>query len=426
MFAPEFAIAVLRRRSGQLQVPALRPRRVVPARLRGRQAGEDEELLPLVAEAGAKEGELTFVSGHPGGTDRRAHHRASSSTQRDVVLPETGCCASPSCAACSPSSSCSAPSRSASRTRTSSTWRTATRRSAAGTLALAGPRRSSAQLVAKEERAARRSSRTTRAAKDALPAPSTRSRRRRSGCCSSATSTTALERRASRRDALRHRARPRARRGRASAKPNAERLREYRESNLPALTQELFSEAPIYPELETLLLGLLPHRSSASGSAPDHPAVKKVLGKESPEELAKRVVDGHEARATSRSRKQLWEGGKAAVDGVERSAARARAPRSIRTRAPSASTFEDEVDVRREEEPASGSPRRASRSTARTTYPDATFTLRLSYGAVKGWNENGKPVAPFTTFAGAFERHTGREPVRAAGELARRRRTGST
>jgi len=46
----------------------------------------------------------------------------------------------------------------------------------------------------------------------------------------------------------------------------------------------------------------------------------------------------------------------------------------------------------------------------RSRYPDATFTLRLSYGAVQGWTEGGKEVPPFTTFGGAFERHTGRDP----------------
>ena len=45
-------------------------------------------------------------------------------------------------------------------------------------------------------------------------------------------------------------------------------------------------------------------------------------------------------------------------------------------------------------------------------YPDATFTLRVSYGAIKGWVENGKPVNPFTIIGGAFERHTGRDPFR--------------
>ena len=45
-------------------------------------------------------------------------------------------------------------------------------------------------------------------------------------------------------------------------------------------------------------------------------------------------------------------------------------------------------------------------------YPDATFSLRLSYGRVKGWEEYGKPVPPFTTFAGAFQRNTGYDPFR--------------
>ena len=43
-------------------------------------------------------------------------------------------------------------------------------------------------------------------------------------------------------------------------------------------------------------------------------------------------------------------------------------------------------------------------------YPDATFSPRLSYGAVKGWEENGRHVDPFTRFAGIFDRATGRDP----------------
>ena len=39
------------------------------------------------------------------------------------------------------------------------------------------------------------------------------------------------------------------------------------------------------------------------------------------------------------------------------------------------------------------------------SYPDATFTLRLAYGTVQGYTESGKPVAPFTTFAGLYERN---------------------
>jgi hypothetical protein len=46
----------------------------------------------------------------------------------------------------------------------------------------------------------------------------------------------------------------------------------------------------------------------------------------------------------------------------------------------------------------------------RSSYPDATFTLRLNYGRVAGWDEDGKKVAPFTTIGGAFDRATGRPP----------------
>jgi hypothetical protein len=189
-------------------------------------------------------------------------------------------------------------------------------------------------------------------------------------------------------------------------KPNPDRLREYRESNLPALTQELFSEAPIYPEFEALLLG---HSLSKIRErlGPDHPAVKKLLGKESPEEVAKRVVEGTKLRDVA-VRKRLWEGGAQAVAGADDpllalAATIDPAARAIRR------TFEDEVDsVVKKNHERIAEARFAVQG--RTTYPDATFTLRLSYGAVEGWNEKGKPVEPFTVFAGAFERHTGREP----------------
>jgi len=48
----------------------------------------------------------------------------------------------------------------------------------------------------------------------------------------------------------------------------------------------------------------------------------------------------------------------------------------------------------------------------KSNYPDATFTLRLSYGAVKGYEENGHHVDPVTNFAGAFDRATGRDPFK--------------
>jgi hypothetical protein len=189
-------------------------------------------------------------------------------------------------------------------------------------------------------------------------------------------------------------------------KPNPERLREYRESNLPVLTQQLFSEAPIYPEFEKLRLG---HALSKIRErlGPDHAAVKKLLGKESPQDVAARVVDGTKLRDLA-LRKALWEGGaKAVADSQDPLIALAKLvdpdARAIRK------TWEDEVDsVVKKSHETIAEARFAVQG--RTTYPDATFTLRLSYGAVKGWKEGTRQVEPYTTIAGAFERHTGRDP----------------
>jgi hypothetical protein len=134
-----------------------------------------------------------------------------------------------------------------------------------------------------------------------------------------------------------------------------------------------------------------------------------VLGKESPQELAERAVKGTRL-ADPAARRSLWEGGQDAVRAAARDDpmlqlalrvdAHARAVRKV---------WEDEVDavVNRSHELIA---RARFEAQGTSTYPDATFTPRLSYGAVKGWVESGKPVAPFTTFAGAFERDTGRTP----------------
>ena len=189
-------------------------------------------------------------------------------------------------------------------------------------------------------------------------------------------------------------------------KPNGERLREYQDAGLPALTQRLFSPAPLHAEFEifkmTQALVKLRERLGA-----DHPFVKKVLGQASPAELAERLVKGT-ALSDPAVRRSLWEGGAAALAGTpdlmidlaRRIDGDARAVRR---------QLEEQV------EPAL---QRAGEVIARarfklrgtSVYPDATFSPRLSYGRVRGWSEGGKAVAPFTTLGGAFERATGREP----------------
>jgi hypothetical protein len=189
-------------------------------------------------------------------------------------------------------------------------------------------------------------------------------------------------------------------------KPNEKRFPELRESVLPQVTQRLFSARPIYDELEIteLTFGLTKLREDLGA---DDPFVHKVLGKESPEELATRLVKGTKLKDIA-LRKQLWEGGKKSIDASDDPLIKlARLidgdARAIRKKT------EDEIDaVVRKNSEIVAKARFEQQGT--TTYPDATFTLRLSYGAVKGWDESGHLVKPFTNFGGAFTRATGRPP----------------
>jgi hypothetical protein len=202
--------------------------------------------------------------------------------------------------------------------------------------------------------------------------------------------------------------------GEEKSKPNGERLREYRDSGLPSLEQELFSAAPIYKNLETATLALsLALMQEALG--PDDAALKASLGVKSPEEAAKALIAGTKLQDVA-YRKQLYEGGKAAVDAstdplivlmrnVDPEA------RAVRKR------FDDEVDAAVRRDGATIARARFAQ-TGFTKPPDATFTLRLSYGTVKGYEENGKKIPYFTTFGGAFqhaEEHGSKPPYNLAG-----------
>jgi hypothetical protein len=189
-------------------------------------------------------------------------------------------------------------------------------------------------------------------------------------------------------------------------KPIEKRFREFRDSALPALTQSLFSQAPIHDELEvaTLTFSLTKMREELG---PDDPIVRKLLGKEAPEELAARVVKETKLKDVA-TRKALWEGGKKAVDASTDAfikLARLVDPdaRAVRKR------YEDTVEAPLKK---NGELLAKARFALYGTnnYPDATFTLRLSYGQVKGWQEPGKTINPLTVISGAYDRATGRPP----------------
>ena len=192
-------------------------------------------------------------------------------------------------------------------------------------------------------------------------------------------------------------------------KPNGQRLREYRDSSLPSLEQELFSTAPIYKSLETVTLAdSLAQMQSALG--PDNPVVKKVLNGKTPDEVAKQVIANTKLDDVA-VRKQLYEGGSAAIQSsTDPMIALMRSidpdARAVRKQ------YDDEVDaVERRDGAVIAKARFAEHGF--TEPPDATFTLRLSYGAAKGYTENGKNVPYFTTFDGAFrhaDEHGNQEP----------------
>ncbi len=183
------------------------------------------------------------------------------------------------------------------------------------------------------------------------------------------------------------------------AKPNQERMREFRDSALPSFEQQLFSAEPIYNNLEIVLLtDSLSDMQDALGK--DNPDVQKVLQGKTPADAAKDFINNTKVGDVA-VRKQLYEGGQAAIDASTD-------PLIVAMRATDGTArvarkeFEDQVDsVVRRDGTLIAKARFAQSGFAQP--PDATFTLRLSYGAVKGYKENGKAIPFPTNMGGAYE-----------------------
>jgi hypothetical protein len=183
-------------------------------------------------------------------------------------------------------------------------------------------------------------------------------------------------------------------------KPSADRLREYRDSNLESLRFQLFSPAPIHAELERAKLAAsLTFLAENLGG--EHPLVVKVLAGNSPAARADGLVGGTKL-ADVAERKRLAEGGRAAVEASnDPMILLARSvdgeARAVRKRS------EDEVEEV-ERQAYALIARVRFQVLGRSVAPDATFTLRLAFGVVKGYREGGSDVPSCTTFAGLFER----------------------
>ena len=191
-------------------------------------------------------------------------------------------------------------------------------------------------------------------------------------------------------------------------KPNGERLKEYGDARRESLELDLFSDRPIYTDLEILTLGdSLTDLTEKLGY--DDPTVQEILDGKSPRTRAADLILGTRVRDVA-FRRKLYDGGSAA-------AAAAQDPmielaRSIDDEARSLrKTVESQDEVKQQAQAVIGKARFEVEGTS--TYPDATFTLRLAYGTVKGYEENGVPVPSLTTLAGLYERaanHHDREP----------------
>ena len=189
------------------------------------------------------------------------------------------------------------------------------------------------------------------------------------------------------------------------SKPNGERLPEYTDSRLALLSKTILDPQPVYPELEQVALEFWLSKLRENLTA-DGDGTKIFLGKDSPETLSARLAQSK--LGDPAIRKALWDGGMAAVTAssdpmIKFVLATDPAGRAIRK------DYEEHV---------SGPVDRAAQKIAQarfaaygtSVYPDATFSLRLSYGKVSGWNDNGVTVPPFTYYGGLWDRATGQFP----------------
>ncbi len=194
-----------------------------------------------------------------------------------------------------------------------------------------------------------------------------------------------------------------------AAKPNGQRLLGYTEASQPALRQFVLSPAPLYPALEIIKLTWLFEKMREELTA-DDPVVRQLLGDSSPQQLAEQIVHGTRLFDVGQ-RQRLLDGGAAALAAVSDDPLIA----FVRRLDPPARAVRHDYETNVEGPITSNTTKIAAarfKLEGTSTYPDATFTARLTYGTVKGYVIDGKPIPPFTTYGGAFARQTGAYPFK--------------
>ena len=183
-------------------------------------------------------------------------------------------------------------------------------------------------------------------------------------------------------------------------KPDGERLNGYHEAQLPALELQLFSPAPVYPEMEEVLLSDALQQSREE-LGPDDAFVQAVLKGRTPAEVAREAIAGTRLADPAARRALVAAGPAGLAASTDPLVALARAADPFARRAQKA--MDDRVTS---VETAAGEKIGRARFAiyGHSVYPDATFTLRLSYGQVKGYPMNGTIAPPKTTLFGLYDR----------------------
>jgi len=184
------------------------------------------------------------------------------------------------------------------------------------------------------------------------------------------------------------------------AKPNEQRLREYRESNLPSIEQAMYSPAPVSDSLEIAVLAEYLRFLQGELGAAD-PVVATLLEGRTPEKAAEFYVSTSKLKEVEARKNPDPSDGMLLL--VRRLDGAARDVRKL---------YEDKV-----ESVLATSAGRIAQARYRVSgaddYPDATFTLRLAYGPANGYrDQKGKPVPYATVIDGLFRRTTGQDPFK--------------
>ncbi len=182
------------------------------------------------------------------------------------------------------------------------------------------------------------------------------------------------------------------------AKPNEERLREYTDGGRESLLQELTSTAPIYRDMEQVKLADELSRLIELRGAKDELVVRVMAGK-GPRDRAAELLAGCKLDDVA-ERKKLIDGGINAVNASDDTMIEL--AQTLQTEYRRLREINEQLQER-ERQAYAKITKAVGQINGTGGYPDATFTLRLAFGVVKGYDEDGKTIPPTTDFAGAYQ-----------------------